>query len=249
MSDFPISLATWILSGGAVFAAYVIHGITGFGAPLLSVPVLAHSLPVAHIIPMQAVLDLAAGYLLGQRLHKQFDRTEFAQLAIPMLFGMILGATLLVALPQRVTLAFLGISAVAFGLIGLFGRVRVPPLPRWAAIPFGLVGGVLSTLFGAGGPVYVMYIAGRIRDATALRATIVMFAVTSAVLRVGIFVASGALLSGTSWKLVAAFTPFMVAGVLVGHRLHGKLSAHVNRSLVYLLLVIAGTSLLVRFLY
>src|SRR5207237_9567918 len=43
-----------------IFAAYLVFGITGFGASPITIPVLVHLLPLAFVLPLAALLDLGS---------------------------------------------------------------------------------------------------------------------------------------------------------------------------------------------
>ena len=49
-----ISSATMLVAGLAVFAGYLIFGVTGFGASPITIPVLVHVLPLAFVLPLAA---------------------------------------------------------------------------------------------------------------------------------------------------------------------------------------------------
>lgn len=246
---------TWLPIGAAGFAAcalgvliaYVIFGMTGFGASLIAAPVLAHFLPLSLVIPLQATLDLTASLALGSRERTRVDRQEFKWLIVPMLIGMALGVTLLIGLPKRASLVALGLFVVAFGVTGLTGRLRMPPLPRPAAFVVVALGGAISALFAAGGPVYVMHLTNRIADPVALRATIAAVALMSSVMRVSLFALTGLLGAPQLWMLLAALVPCLLCGVFIGRRLQRGLAPNVNRAALHLLLVAVGVSLLWRF--
>ena len=67
-------------------------------------------------------------------------------------------------------------------------------------MPAGLLSGVLGALFGVGGPPYVVYIAGRIPDATVQRATISLMVALNVGLRVAAFAIAG-LFAGRDLRL------------------------------------------------
>lgn len=46
-----------------IFAGYVVFGMTGFGASPITIPVLAHFLPLPFVLALCSVLDLAAALL------------------------------------------------------------------------------------------------------------------------------------------------------------------------------------------
>lgn len=247
MEAWHLDLSTAVACAAGVLVAYVIFGLTSFGAPLVAAPILAHFLPLPVAIPLQATLDLVASLVLGGKERKQVDWKEVRWLVVPMLLGMVLGTTLLIGLPKRASLLALGLFVAAFGVAGLANQLKFPPLPRTAAFMAVVVGGVLSSLFAAGGPIYVMHLTNRIADPVVLRSTIATAALLSAVLRVTVFAFSGLLATPGLWFAVAALLPCLVLGVFFGRWLLRKLSPKVNRALIYALLVASGVSLVWRY--
>ena len=116
---------------------------------------------------------------------------------------------------------------------------------RWAA-PAGLVGGLVGALFGMGGPPYVMYLAGRISDPDAQRATISQMVILNVGLRVMAFALAGLLASTTLWLAVVALLPVAWAGVWAGHRAHVRLAPSTAARIIAAALFLAGASLIAR---
>jgi uncharacterized membrane protein YfcA len=229
-----------------VLAAYTVFGLTGFGSSVVAVPLLAHLLPLAFVVPLQLVLDFTAALTLGSRVRAQVDRAEMAWLLPFMLVGMAAGVTLLVRLPRRATLAALGVLALAYGLLGLFGRASQRRWSRAWAAPIAIFGGVASALFGTGGPVYVIYLSRRIRDTAVLRATIAAVVLASAIARLAVFGVTGLLGQPGLAAFAALLLPFMAAGVALGSRLHRTIAPARARTAVQALLVASGLSLVAR---
>jgi uncharacterized protein len=50
----------WVAAPAAVLLAYTVFGLTGFGATAVSVPLLAHWLPVSFLVPLTVLLDTVA---------------------------------------------------------------------------------------------------------------------------------------------------------------------------------------------
>jgi hypothetical protein len=229
-----------------VLAGYTVFGLTGFGSSVVAVPLLAHLLPLSFVVPLQLVLDFIAALALGTRVRAQVDRAEMAWLLPFMLVGMVAGVTLLVRLPRRATLAALGLLALVYGLLGLLGRAPQRSWSRAWATPIATFGGVVSALFGTGGPVYVIYLARRIRDTGVLRATIAAVILFSAVARLGLFGVTGLLAQPGLLALALLLLPFMAAGVAIGSRLNRAIAPARARLVVQALLVASGLSLVIR---
>ena len=113
-------------------------------------------------------------------------------------------------------------------------------------MPAGLLSGVLGALFGVGGPPYVIYIAGRIPDATVQRATISLMVALNVGLRVAAFAIAGLFTGRDLWLAIGLLLPVAWAGVWTGNRVHmGMAPAKVVR-IVGAALLGSGASLIAR---
>jgi uncharacterized membrane protein YfcA len=103
----------------------------------------------------------------------------------------------------------------------------------------------MSTTFGTGGPIYATYLAARLSDKSQIRATMSTLIAISAIVRAVTYVVTGlvtvALATGA---LLAA--PFAWLGLKVGTRIHVGLSQQQMRRVIGALLVLTGSSLLIR---
>jgi uncharacterized membrane protein YfcA len=231
---------------GTTLMAYVVFGATGFGSSIISVPILAHILPLTFLVPMVCTLDLFASVLTGVRRMRQVDRREIGRLLPFMLVGIVAGVTLLVRLPAEIMLFALGAFVALYGSYNLLHRREWRSMPSAWSLPFGFLGGVFSAIFGTGGPIYVIYLAARLNDKAALRATVATVVAISAVLRTGTFAASGLLFQPGLLVLAALVLPVMLAGLWVGNHVHHRLPREKLVQLISLLLVGNGITLLVR---
>jgi hypothetical protein len=105
---------------------------------------------------------------------------------------------------------------------------------------------VLGALFGMGGPPYVMYIAGRIPDPAAQRATISQMVILNVGLRVIAFAFGGLLASHRLWTAVAILLPVAWIGVWIGHRIHVRLAPAMMARIIGAVLLVVGVTLIVR---
>jgi uncharacterized membrane protein YfcA len=95
-----------------------------------------------------------------------------------------------------------------------------------------------------GGPVYVVYLAGRVVDPGRLRASLsALFSINTAA-RLGLFLLSGLLLQKEVWFAALYLLPFMALGLFIGHRIHVKLNQGQIAKLLSLLLLATGISVL-----
>ena len=245
----PFDLLTLIFAPLTVLLAYVVLAVGGFGSALVSIPLLALLLPVRIVLPVVLIVDFIATFATGLRLRRDVAFDEVKPLILPVLLGLIVGVTLLVKLPGRWILMALGVFIVGYALYSLVYRERRHHYSRWWALPTGLTGGLLGGMFGMGGPVYVVYLSGRIVDPARLRATLsTVFSVNTAA-RLALFVISGLLLQREVWIAALCLLPFMALGLFVGHHVNVKLTRAQVARFISLLLLATGASILFKAWY
>lgn len=230
----------------AITLAYTVFGFGGFGANLVALPMLAHVMSLRFAVPMVLALDLLSSALLSARNRPLIDRAELRRLAPALLVGMGLGLPVLRYAAERGLLLLLGLFVGGFALWSLFGRTNPRPASARWAWPAGLAGGVFSTLFGTGGPLYTLYLARRIADTARLRATIGAVILGSALVRLVLFTGSGFLAQPGLLQLAAQLVPCALLGYVIGSRLHALLPQAQVRRAIWVLLFFGAASLLAR---
>jgi len=116
---------------------------------------------------------------------------------------------------------------------------------RWAYVA-GLAGGITSTLFGAGGPPYAIYLSHRPLSKDEFRATLTLTTVASISLRVVAFIVTGLLLDLKAWIAAAIAVPAGLAGLTVARHIFRRVSRETLTRLVALMLLASGASLIAR---
>jgi uncharacterized membrane protein YfcA len=241
----PVELHSLIISALVVGAAYVVFGISAFGAALFTVPALSYLYPLDFVLPVCVLLDVSAAVAIGTRFSRESDKRELLWMAPACLIGAVLGVTLLVSLPRHATLIALGAFLLAYGIYMLRqGEVSGQVSQRWAPVA-GFAGGALGTLFGIGAPPYAIYLSRRLADKGALRATLSNMVVLSTGIRALVF-AVGGLMLADRLIMFALLLPFALAGLWLGNRIHGRISREQVARVMSVVLMLIGASLMMR---
>jgi len=241
----PFDLPTFAIAAVVVGASYIIFGISAFGAALFTVPILSHFLPLDFVLPMCVLLDVAAAFALGTRISRDAAWAELKWMVPLSLAGAIAGVTLLVSLPKPALIAGIGVFLIAYSLYSLRGGEPAGTVSRaWAPVS-GFIGGAIGTMFGVGAPPYAIYLAHRMRDKLAYRATLSNMVIFSVCMRVLVFVAGGLVLADRIAGFVV-LVPFALAGLWLGNRMQARISRGGLLRIVSVLLLLIGLSLLVR---
>ena len=231
----------------AAFAGSVIFGVTGFGAALITVPFATHFVPLPFALALFVLMDLANAFRVGFENPKNAVRAEWTRMVPTILLGTVAGVTLLVNLPRGAATLALGVFVLLFALYSLIGNPDVQRVVSsgWAYVA-GFAGGVTSTVFGAGGPPYAIYLSHRGLAKEQYRATMGFATLTSISLRTVAFLATGILLDPKVWTYAVFVVPAGLAGIWAAGHLFKRISRETLMRVVALMLLASGASVIVR---
>jgi uncharacterized membrane protein YfcA len=228
------------------FLGATIFGITGFGAALVTIPLATHFVPLPFALALFALVDLAMAFSVGLENPRNAVRAEWTRLVPMIVAGTALGVTLLVNLPRQAGMLLLGLFVIGFAVYSLTKKSSTRTLRSGWAWVAGLAGGVTSTVFGAGGPPYAIYLSQRGLSKEQFRATMGFATMTSISLRVAAFLLTGLLLNSAVWVTALAVIPAALAGIATSRLAFKRISRDALLRAVSLMLLASGGSLVVR---
>lgn len=237
-------LGSAVAAAAILFTAYMVRGIAGFGSGLIAVPLLAFMFPVEVVVPVVVLFDYVGSAGQGIRNRERIAWRDELPLVPFTLIGVALGLTLLTSLASATLKQALGGFVIAYAVY------QVLPLPvlrgsRLFAAPCGFFGGVIGTLFGTGGPFYVVYFGLRALDKDAFRATFAVNFLIDGAIRLIAFASFG-LFRGDVLLAVLAGLPVVGAGLWLGGRVHSTMSTKAYARMISALLLFSGVVLLTR---
>jgi uncharacterized membrane protein YfcA len=202
--------------------------------------------PLKFALALFVLADLSCALRVGFENPKKAVRHEWIRLVPMILAGTALGVTLLVNLPRGTAMLLLGVFILAFGVYSLLPHKQMAAISvRWAWLA-GLAGGITSTLFGAGGPPYAIYLSHRGLTKEQFRATMGFATLTSISLRATAFLLTGLLLDPAVWWAALAVVPAALLGISAARRLFLRISRDALLRAVSLMLLASGGSLVWR---
>jgi len=228
------------------FLGALVYGITGFGAALVAIPLATHFVPLRFALAVFVLLDLGNALRIGFEAPRNVMRGEVLRLVPMLVAGTVLGVTALVNLPRRGALMALGVFVVAFALYSLFARGPRRVLGRGWAWPAGLLGGITSAMFGAGGPPYAIYLSQRDLGKEAFRATLAVTSIASISMRLIAFALTGMMSQLAVWIAAAVALPAAWLGISTASHLFRRIRRETLMRAVALMLLASGGSLLAR---
>ena len=227
-----------------LFLAYFVRGMAGFGSGLIAVPLLTLSWPLPVILPLVVALDYIGSAGQSVRNARHIAWREQLVLVPFMIVGVAVGLYVLRAVPAALLARVLGGFVLVYAVYQLLPR---PPLrrSRMLAGVCGVLGGLMGTVFGTGGPFYVIYLNLRQLDKTAFRATFASNFLLDGGVRLVAYVVVGLLRVQTLVAVIAAL-PVVSAALFAGGRLQARFSPRTFQWLISALLFGSGLALLLR---
>ena len=240
-----MDVTTLLYAGGVLFLAYLVRGIAGFGSGLIAVPLLALRFPVTMVVPLVVLLDYIGSASQGIKNRGDIVWKDQLPLIPFTLIGVGVGLFLLSTMSKP------GLGKALGGFVLIYAIYQLLPLPtlrgsRLFAIPCGLLGGFIGTLFGTGGPLYVMYFNLRDIAKKRFRATFASNFLIDGMIRLGAYVMAGFFSATLLLSLVTAL-PVVGAGLYVGGRIHTQFSQETFKRFISVLLLVSGIALLLKY--
>ncbi|MCU7843066.1 MAG: sulfite exporter TauE/SafE family protein [Candidatus Thiodiazotropha sp. (ex Monitilora ramsayi)] len=225
-----------------LFVAYFVRGITGFGSALVAVPLLTLTMPITVVVPIVVLLDYLASMSHGI---KHFHHIEWRDL-LPMLpfsvLGIVLALYLMNSLQPGLLTDALAVFILIYAVYSLL-PLSTPQGSRFWAVPLGTLSGLISTLFGTGGPFTVIYLGLRKLEKNAFRGTVATFFAIDGGLRLIGFTASG--FYNREGLLIALMAlPIVALGLYTGGHIHTSLTRTGFVRIVAALLIVSSIALL-----
>lgn len=239
LEPLPLAYAAVVL-----FVAYLVRGVAGFGSGLIAVPLLVQVFPVQEVVPLVVFLDYVGSASQGLKNRKAIAWREQLPLIPFSLIGVAAGLALLSVAKEAVLAQALGVFVIIYAVYQL---LPFPSLtgPRLFAVPFGLLGGFVGTIFGTGGPFYVIYLGLRALDKSAFRATFAVNFLIDGAIRLGAFALFGLFQGGVFLGSIAAL-PIVGLGLWLGGKVHTELSQKAYVRIISAVVFVSGVLLLFK---
>ena len=237
----------FLITCGVLVIAQLIYVLFGFGSGLIAVGSLAMVFPeIKDVIVLQLLVNLPAESLVVWKSKSEIRWRPIAGLGVGIALGIPIGVWVLTTIDAYFVLSILGAFLVLVGLVFLRlpagGRLHPP---TWVAPPTGLFSGILTGLFGTGGPPLIIWYRLSAGSKASFRANLMTIFLLKTFVRVPIYAVWGLITVPRLWSTLAVL-PAVFLGAWIGNRLHIQVSEARFRLLVSLLLSGLGGMLLIR---
>ncbi len=231
-----------VLIAGIVFLAAFTHSLSGFGFALIVMPLITLVIGLRMASPLVALAGLTACAVNVLRHRQAVNLREVLRLGVASAVGIPVGTWALANVDESAIKALMGLILIAYALFALVrptaaGRCS----PRWV-YAVGFVAGCLGGAYNTSGPPVIVYGSLRQWPKEKFRAVLqAFFSLNAALVVASHCVAHNLTADVASYYLYAA--PAILLGSWLGSRVDGKLHTDRFRTLVMVMILALGLSL------
>jgi len=243
-----MTTATLVVVVLVVFAGSVIQRSTGMGFAVVAAPFLVILLgPLVGVVLVNFASVVSAAVILV-RLRRDIDWRRYASLAVPAVLGIVPGSVLALTLPTDVLELAIGVLLLLALAVSLLftrsGRVVTGPV---APTVTGFVSGMTNAAAGVGGPPVSVYAVLSNWPHRSFVATLQPYFATIGLLSL----VSKVVIDPSRWPVLEWWAwvsggVAILAGLVVGDRISGRIGPSVARWVVVGIAVAGAAALCVR---
>ncbi len=226
-------------------AAEAVYVLLGFGAGLIAVGLLALLMPeLRDVVVILLLINLPAEIWVVRNSWRSISWRGVLVIFAGVALGIPLGTWLLRWANAGLLLTALGVFLVVVGAAFLVLDGPTDRRPAgWLAPIVGLASGILTGLFGTGGPPLILHYRLSGMEKAAFRGNLMAVFLLMTTVRVPSYAVFGLITAPRMWSALAVL-PAVILGALIGNSIHLRIGEATFRRLVSAALVVIGVLLL-----
>ena len=226
-----------------VLAAFTVQSLTGFGGPLIAMPLGISAVGLATAKPVVTLCAWLSAAIVALKNRKDIVLPELFKMTGTMLVFMLAGLWLFKNVQMNFLQVIYGIIVMCIGVKKLFFPSD-KPMPKWVSPLAICLAGVMQGLFVSGGSFLVIYAVGAIPEKQQFRATLSGVWALLNIFLLGSYFFDGSFTQSVISASLLSLIP-LTAAVVCGSLLAGKLNQKVFLKVAYILLIVSGAVLLI----
>jgi uncharacterized membrane protein YfcA len=227
------------------FLSYFSAALAGFGGIIIVLTLGAHLYPIAWMLPVLLPLTLIANLYIFIRHHQYIDTPVLLKRILPFMgTGLVIGFPLLTVLQEELLRTLFGLIVILVAMRELSclmrgSRRNEASPPEWMITAYVCAAGVVHGIYASGGPLLV-YAANKMQlSKSVFRSTLSIVWLIMNIFLTGSYTVAGKI-DLESLQYSAYLLPPLIAGVLLGERLHQRIPERSFKIVVFLFLIVSG---------
>ncbi len=238
----------FVMLGGIVLLSHATQALAGFGSIVIAVTLGAHLYPIAFLLPVVVPLEVLLNTYIVSRHRSTIHRPVLLKKILPRMgAGLLVGIILFQFIHGDLLKKIYGVVIVMISLFQLMKLLtdktaESAPSPAMSRLLI-FASGIVQGLYASGGPLLVYAVTGFGLSKSAFRSTLcALWLILNVVLIVSFWITGK--MTAVSLKYTAMLIPVILIGIVIGESLHKTVNEGQFKCFIFVLLVVAGTSLI-----
>ncbi|MBO6197359.1 MAG: sulfite exporter TauE/SafE family protein [Butyrivibrio sp.] len=233
----------WII---ATLAAFYVKGLCGFANTLVFTSILSFTSANINISPLELILGYPTNIIISWKERKSINPKIVIPLATMVIAGSFGGALFLKNADITLVKIIFGMLVIIVGIEMLLRELSHKKMESSKILLtiIGILSGFLCGLYGVGA-LLGAYVGRTTDNMKAFKANICTVFVIENTFRIGLYLFYG-ILTVASLKRALVLAPFMLIGLVAGMLSAGRISEHVVKKIVIILLIVSGIALILN---
>lgn len=233
----------WII---ATLVAFYVKGLCGFANTLVFTTILSFTAANINISPLELVLGYPTNLIISWKERKAIDLKIVLPLTVMVIVGSFGGALFLKNADITLIKIIFGVLVIIVGIEMLLRELSHKKMESSKILLtiIGILSGFLCGLFGVGA-LLGAYVGRTTDNMKAFKANLCTVFVIENTFRIGLYLFYG-ILTVTALKRALVLVPFMLIGLFAGMLSAGRISEHVVKKIVIILMIVSGVALILN---
>jgi len=240
-------LGATIVMGLGVFCAALFQGLLGFGFGLLSIPVISCYIDIKQAIFMGVLLTFVHYVVIGIRNLMILQFRNVLLMFGGCVVGIGVGMLIYIYIDEFLLKLLTGLMVSLSGFLLVGGRFPKIRMTKVRGFFVGIVGGLLQTMTGMGGPAFIIYFSSASLEVQEFRSIVISLFLMMSGMSCLMLSLSGKV--HFSIGLLLMLLPGLLIGHEVGTRLISIVSEKIFRTIAHSLIVLSGFAMIFKAYY
>ncbi len=227
-----------------IFLAALIQTISGFGFALIVMPMLVLTLGIQIAAPLVALTGCTLYTVNLARHHQSVNVREVARLAAAAAVGIPIGVWAIQTIDGAIIQRALGLLLIAYALYSMFRPNSHSMISTKWGYPAGFLAGILGGAYNTAGPPVIVYGDSQQWARNEFRSVLQALFLFNALFVIAAHFAAGHMTPSIGRYFLFA-APALLVGILAGTLIDRRLSNHHFRTVVNVMILVLGFSLLI----
>ena len=228
-----------------IFVTVFLQAVTGFSGAVLAVPPALRLVGGNVALPVLNVLSIAVSIYLVVCYFKSIQWKEFLILVLCIGAGFGGGfAFELLPINHDILIKVYGAVLAIIAIIYFFAPLEKIKIPFWVLCVLLVIGGLMHKLFLSAGPLVLIYALKRFQDKSQTKGTLAAVWIVLNSILLGQQIGQG-LFNAHLWLIIAVGLGAAILALTLSHFVAKKLPRSIMSKVAYVLLFVAGISLII----